>query len=271
MPAIHPTAIISKEARMADDVAVGPYVVIEGAVTIAQGVRIIGQSHLTGHTTIGEGCEIHPYAAIGGPPQDHAYHGERTYCRIGARNVIREGVTIHRGTAAESATVIGDDGVLMAGAHVAHNCTVGNHVVLTNNVALAGHVQVGDGAILGGGVMVHQFVRIGEYVMVSGGAHLPQDAAPYMIHAGRQECVGINRIGLRRNGFSNEQISELRALHRQLFRQAGIMRHVAQDLRAGVRTEPGRRLLEFVLADSKRGIGGRLRRKDDGASEPSAH
>ena len=269
MTAIHPTAIISDEARLGAEVRIGPYVVIEGPVEIGRGVRIIAQAYLTGHTTVGEGCEIHPFVAIGGPPQDHAYTGQRSYCRIGARNVLREGVTIHRGTHPESATVVGSDCMLMANAHVAHNCDVGDHVILTNGVLLGGHVQVGHHAVLGGNCAVHQFVRVGEYVMVGGGARITQDAAPFMSYAERNECHGVNRVGLRRNGFSNEQIDELRMLHRTLFRQGKPMRSVAA-LRESVRTDAGRRLLEFVLAESKRGIGGRRQRTVKVAAETSA-
>ena len=259
MTAIHPTAIISGEARLGEAVRIGPHVVIEGPVEIGRGVRIIAQAYLTGYTTVGEGCEIHPFAAIGGPPQDQAYTGQRSYCRIGARSIIREGVTIHRGTHAESATVIGSDCMLMANAHVAHNCNIGDHVVLTSGVLLAGHVEVGHHAVLGGGCGAHQFVRIGEYAMIGGLARITQDAAPFMSYAERNECLGVNRVGLRRNGFSNEQIDELRTLHRTLFRQGGAMRKAAA-LRESARTDAGKRLLEFVLAKSKRGIGGRRQR-----------
>lgn len=257
MAEIHPSAVIAKEAELADDVRVGPQVVIAGPVKVGAGVRIIAQAHLCGHTEIGPGCVIHPFVALGGPPQDYAFSGARSYCRIGARNTIREGVTIHCGTDPESATVVGDDCMLMANTHVAHNCVVGDHVVIINGTVLAGHVTVGRYAVLGGMTAFHQFVRVGEYAMIGGCSAIEQDAVPYLSYTGRCRCVGVNRIGLKRNGFTRQEINELRVLHRELFREAGILRKVAASLVEEVRTAPGRRLLEFILAESKRGIGGR--------------
>lgn len=256
MADIHPTAVVSGEAELADDVVVGPYVVIDGPVRVGPRVHLIAHVHLCGDTEIGEDCVIHPFAALGGPPQDYAYKGQRSYCRIGARNIIREGVTVHRGTHPESETIVGSDCMLMANSHVAHNCKVGNHVVMVNGVLLAGHVQVGDRVTLGGLATAHQFVRIGEYAMIGGAAKIEQDAVPFMTFAERCECMGVNRIGLKRNGFAQAEIEELRVLHRKLFRSGGIVHKTAVELMETVTTAPGKRLLEFVLSDSKRGVGG---------------
>jgi UDP-N-acetylglucosamine acyltransferase len=255
MATVHPTAIISREAELGAGVIIGPYVVIDGPVRLRDRVHVLAQVHLTSHIDVAEDCVIHPFAAIGGPPQDRAFTGERSYCRIGARTVIREGVTIHRGTMPESTTTIGEDCMLMAGSHVAHNCTIGDHVVIINGVLMGGHVQVDHHAVLGGGAMIHQFCRIGEYAMLGGGATVTQNAAPFMCYVDRNVCNGINRIGLRRNGFTKEAIDELHMLYRRLFRSRHTLARSANELRDEVQTDPGKRLLEFVLADSRRGIG----------------
>ncbi|HRX86767.1 MAG TPA: acyl-ACP--UDP-N-acetylglucosamine O-acyltransferase [Phycisphaerae bacterium] len=257
MPSIHPNASVSPEAELEADVEVGPYVVIDGPVRVGAGTRIIAQAHLTGHTEIGPECVIHPFAAIGGPPQDRAHTGERSYCRVGARTVLREGVTIHRGTAPESTTSVGDDCMIMAWAHVAHNCTVADRVILINGVQLAGHCSVGRCTVIGGLAAVHQFCRIGEYAMVGGGALITQDALPFMSHVDRNICTGINRIGLRRNGFTAEAIDELRTIHRRFFRSGTTIGRAARDFADQARTDAGRRLIEFALAPSRRSIGGR--------------
>lgn len=257
MTQIHPTAVVSREAEIAEGVEIGPHVVIEGPVRVGAGTRIIAQAYITGHTEVGPECVIHPLAAIGGPPQDRAHKGERSYCRLGARVIVREFVSIHCGTGPESVTTIGPDCMLMANAHVAHNCALGAHVTLINGAMLGGHVQIGERAVLGGNAAVHQFVRIGEYAMIGGLARITQDAAPFLCYVERNQCVGINRVGLRRAGFSSEAIDELRMLHRRLFRAGDVLGHAAEQLHDLVRTDAGRRLIAFVQATSRRGIGGR--------------
>ena len=254
MAEIHPTAIINKNAQLGNDVVIGPYVTIDGSVVIGDRTRIIAHAHISGHTEIGEDCVIHPFAAIGGPPQDYAFGGERSYCRIGAGNEIREYVSIHRGTKPETSTVIGAGCYFMACSHVAHNCEVGDHVILTNAALLGGYVKVGQRAVVGGGGAAHQFCRIGEFAMVGGNCTLVQDALPFMVYADRNRCFGLNRVGLRRNGFSNEEVNELRELHRRLLRQSGNIRRTAEEIASSVQTSPGKRLIEFILAESKRGL-----------------
>ncbi len=259
MSRIDPTAVISSEAEIDASVEIGPHVVIDGPVRIGSGVRIIAQAHITGETEIGPDCVIHPFVAIGGAPQDYGHKNERSFCRIGAKNVIREGVTIHRATGEGNETIVGDGCMFMAYSHVAHNCRVGSNVILTNGALLAGHVKVGDRAILGGLAAVHQFVRIGEYAMVGGLSPIRQDLSPFMSYAQDGRCLGVNRIGLRRNGFSSEAIDELRMLHRHLFRQRpASIRDTASQLLKDITTAAGRRLLEFVLAESKRGLAVRV-------------
>jgi len=256
MPMIHPTAVISRDAQIGQDAEIGPYAVIEGPVTIGRRVRILAHAYLVGHTRIGDDCVIHPFAAIGGPPQDYAHTGQRSYCVVGDRTVIREGVTIHRATDPEATTEVGEDCMLMAYCHIAHDCRVDHHVVMTNAALLAGHVQVGHHTVFGGLAAVHQFVRIGEMAMIGGRATLTQDAAPFMTFTERNRCIGINRVGLRRRDVPSQDIDELRHLHRQVFRSAKPLRQAVHNVADQVHTASGRRLVEFLLAGSKRGIAG---------------
>ena len=251
---IHPTAIVDPAATIGVDVRIGPYVVIDGPVTIGDRTRVIAQAHLTGWTTIGVGCVIHPFAVIGGEPQDHAYDGSRTYCHIGDRTVIREGVTVHRGTKVESETRVGCDCLLMVNAHVAHNCVVGDHVTLTNDVLLAGHVHVGHHAMLGGAALVHQFACIGEYAMVGGAAEVVQNVAPFTMVTQRSRCVGLNRVGLRRNGISRPDIDELKLLVREVLRAPVGLVDAARRMESRVETPSGKRFIEFILAAGARGV-----------------
>ncbi|NOX59679.1 MAG: acyl-ACP--UDP-N-acetylglucosamine O-acyltransferase [Planctomycetes bacterium] len=258
---IHPTAIIDKQAMLGDEVQVGPYAVIEGPVEIGSGTQIKAHAHIEGHTKIGNACVIHPFASVGGPPQDLGYKGERSYCRVGDRTIIREGVTIHRGTDEGSVTEVGSDCMIMSNTHIAHNCSVGDHVILSSNVLLAGHATLCHHAIMGGASAVHQFARIGEYTMISGSALMTRDGAPFMIYSHRCVCHGVNRIGMRRGGFDSTAIDEIRHLHRVIFRQSSQLYKAAADLTNTPKTDAGRRFIEFILEESKRGIAASRRGK----------
>lgn len=254
MAEVHPTAIVSPHALIAEGAAIGPYCVLDGPIEIGPGSRLISHVVATGPLQIGAGCEIHPFVVLGGAPQDYAYKGERSYCRIGDRVVIREGASVHRGTAPESETVIGNDCMLMANSHVAHNCRLGDHVVMINAAMLAGHVIVGTRVTLGGAAAVHQFVEIGEYAMVGGAGRIAQNVAPFTTVVERGHCIGLNRIGLRRNGFSAEEIRELSQLYKAILRtELGTL--AAARLHAeAAQTARGRRFVEFVLSSQKRGV-----------------
>lgn len=258
MPRIHPSATIDPRCELGEDVEIGPGVVIDGPVQLGPRCRIIAQAYLTGHTTIGEGCTIYPFAAIGGAPQDRAYKGERSYIRIGPRCEFREGVTVHLGTAPESETVIGSDCMLMANSHVAHNCRIGDNTILVNGVLLAGHVRIGSRVTIGGAGVVHQFVEVGEYAMIGGASRATQDMAPFMSFTERNYCLGVNRIGLSRNGFKPAEIDELRMLHRRIFRSRAPLAVAAAEMREQAQTAPGRRLIEFILQPHRRGLAGRM-------------
>lgn len=216
MPRIHPTAVVDPSAKLADDVEVGPFCWVGPGVELGPGVVLANHVSVSGLTRIGARTRVHPFAALGGDPQDKRFAGERTRLEIGADNVIREGATIHVGTPrGGGCTRIGDDNLIMNGAHVAHDCQIGSHVIVASFVGLAGHVSVGDHAVLGAYTGVHQFARIGESVMTAANSMLSLDAPPFAMVAGdRARVVGLNVVGLRRRGFDAETVRALkRAFH----------------------------------------------------------
>lgn len=216
--AIHPTAIISPRAEIGNGVSIGPFAVIGADVVIADDVEIGSHAVVEGPTHIGSGTRIYPFASIGQEPQDLKYKGERTELIIGERNQIREFATLHRGTVGGGGiTRIGNDNLLMVQSHVAHDCTVGNHVIFANGASLAGHVTVHDRATLGAYVGVHQFCRVGQYAFLGAYSVVVKDALPYARSAGNHaKCYGPNSIGLRRAGFSTEDLRTIERIFRLL-------------------------------------------------------
>lgn len=257
---IHPTAIINPKADLDPSVEVGPYCIIEANVRIGAGCRLHHGVYVTGWTQIGDNCELHPGAIVGHAPQDTKYKGERSYCRVGNNCILREYVTIHRGTIPESETVIADDCFLLAGAHVAHNCAVGRGVTLINNVLLAGHVTIGDRATLGGAAGVHQFVRIGQLAMVPGCARLVMDVVPYALVDRSGRVAGINRVGLRRAGISHDDVSAISEAYRLLFDSAAPFSQCVERLKDAGGVGPVRTIIDFLSSETRRGIAGRSRR-----------
>ncbi|MDD2941427.1 MAG: acyl-ACP--UDP-N-acetylglucosamine O-acyltransferase [bacterium] len=229
---IHPSAIVYSGAELDVDVEVGPYAIVGANVRLASGVKIGSHAVVDGYTTVGEGTRIFPFASVGGAPQDLKYHGEPSTLVIGQRNVIREYVTLHPGTeSGEMTTIIGDENLFMVSSHVAHDCVVGSRNVVANGVALAGHVHVGDGAIIGGLAAIHQFSRIGDMAMISGGSMVPKDVPPFaMVQGDRAKLRGINLIGLKRAGFSREEVSAIKKAYRRLFFQKGNVVELAKSL-----------------------------------------
>ncbi len=222
---IHQTAIIEKGAKLGADVAVGAYCVVGAEVVLGDRVTLHSHVVISGKTTIGDDTEIFPFASIGSTPQDLKYHNEPSTLTIGKRNKIREHVTMNPGTEGGGmVTKVGDDCLFMMGAHVAHDCQVGNRVILANNATLAGHVHVGDGAIIGGLSAVHQFVRIGHHAMIGGMSGIENDVIPYGQASGkRANLVGLNLIGLKRSGADREEIQALRQAFTQLFEGEGTL------------------------------------------------
>jgi len=258
---IHPAAVIDPRAELDADVEIGPYTVIEGRVKIGRGTRVMAHVHLTGWTEIGEDNEIHPGAVLGGAPQDKAYKGEETYLRIGARNVFREHVQVHRGTAVGSATLIGDNNFLMATSHVGHNCRLGDNVVLANGALLGGYVEVGNNVFISGNCVVHQFVRIGDYALMRGLSATSRDVPPYAIIDWQHTVRGVNVVGLKRAGFDEKRIRAIRAAFRSLFRPGRNLALAIKEVEESGGASPDvLALLEFIKA-SKRGV-------CFGASEP---
>ena len=217
---IHPTALVHPDVDLADDVRLGPYVVIESDVCIGPRSEIRAHSVLKRYTTLGADNQVHEGAVLGGEPQDVAFKGEASGLRIGDRNRIREGVTIHRGGAGRE-TVIGSDCFLMANVHVAHDDRLGDGVIAANNVALAGYVEIGDRAFLSGGAMVHQFCRVGRLAMIGGMSKIVQDCLPFVITDGTPgRARGLNVVGLRRAGIAAGQLRALKEAYRLLLRSA---------------------------------------------------
>ncbi len=213
-----PLAYIHPEAKIAKNVVIEPFVSISKDVEIGEGTWIGPSVTIMEGARIGKNCKIFPGSVIAGEPQDLKFEGEESLAIIGDNTTIRENVTVNRGTKASGKTVVGNNCLLMANVHVAHDCRVGDHVILVNNVALAGHVEIGDWAILGGLSAVHQFVRIGKHVMISGGSLVRKDVPPY-VKAAKEPLryVGVNSTGLKRRGFSPEKIQELQNIYRYIF------------------------------------------------------
>ena len=256
---IHPTAVIDSAAELDSSVIVGPYAVIEAGVRIDADTRIEAHAVVCGPTTIGKRNLIGSFATVGGAPQDLSYKGEPTELIIGSDNQIREYASIHRGTPhGHARTVIGNHNLLMAYTHVAHDCKLGDYVILANVATLAGHVEVGDRASIGGLVAIHQFCRIGTYSYIGGVSGISLDVPPYVILAGtrnRTRISGINKVGLKRNGFDRETINNLEAAFRIIFRTPDLL---MKDALEQSRTEfphcPEVACLIKFFEDSKRGV-----------------
>ena len=252
---IHPTAVIDPRAQIGADCEIGAYCVIGEEVTLGRGCRLHPHVVMGGHTSLGAGNEVFPFASIGLRTQDLKWKGGRTRTVIGDNNVIRECVTINSATGEGEATSIGSDNILLAYCHVAHNVTLGNHIIMSNNGTLAGHVVVEDGAVVGGLAAVHQFCRIGKFSMIGGCSKVVQDVAPFMIADGNPaETRTINKVGLERNGVSEEAQSVLRLAYKILFREGLTVPNALARLEAEL--PPGPELLHLIkfVRASERGV-----------------
>ena len=257
MSRIHPTAIVDPKARIGNDVAIGPYCTVGENVSLGDNVELVSHVVVAGHTELGANTRVFPFATVGLPPQDLKYKGEPTRLSVGRDVIIREHATLHPGTAGGGGlTVVGDGCLLMVGCHVAHDCKLGNKVILTNNATLGGHVHVGDHAMMGGLSAVHQFVRIGQHAMVGGMTGVEGDVIPYgLVMGDRARLAGLNLVGLKRRGFSRDEIHALRAAYRMLFAAEGTL---AERL-DGVTELFGKMsvvmdIVEFIRADANRPI-----------------
>lgn len=250
---IHPTAIIHPQAKLDSTVQVGPYAVIDAAVELGPHCVVGPHVYLTGHTRVGGYNRFHAGCVIGDAPQDLKYADAPTRLQIGAHNVFREHVTVHRSNQADEATVIGAHNFLMAHCHVAHNCVLGDRVILANGVLLGGHVTVQDRAFLSGNCLVHQFVRVGALALMQGGAGISKDLPPFTIGSGINTLCGLNIVGLRRAGIPASERLELKQLYHCLFRESRNLGEALRVAAAQFSTPPARQLIEFV-AESKRGV-----------------
>lgn len=253
---IHETAIVHPGARIEEGVEIGPYAVIGEHVSIGTGTTVGPHAVIEGWTEIGRDNRIFQFASVGAIPQDLKFHGEKSTLRIGDRNTIREFVTIHLGTEdGGGETRIGDDNLLMAYSHVAHDCRVGNEVILANGATLAGHVEVEDHAILGGLSAIHQFTRIGCHAMISGGAMVAQDIPPYTIAQGdRAKTVGLNLVGLKRRGFSPEVMRELKEAYKLVFRSGLRVEEALKRIGDDLAQSPELEVFVRFIKNSERGI-----------------
>ena len=257
-PYIHPTAVVDETAILHETCDVGPYCVIEAHATLHANVKLKAHVYVGSHTTLHEGCVVHPYAVVGNEPQSIGYQGEPTRTIIGKNTVIREYVTINRGTVKGGGeTRVGEGCFLMTSSHVAHDCHVGNFVQFANCATIGGHVEIGDYAILGGLCAIHQFVRIGAYAMISGMAGVKYDVIPYgLVSAQDTKLSGLNLIGLKRRGFSTHDIQQLRRIYHDLFenRDAPFTQRL-QTIQEKNEKEHGngvRTLLDFIEAGGDR-------------------
>lgn len=256
----HPTALIDPGAQLAGDVQVGPFAVIEAGVRLGEGCRIGPHAVLQRGTELGAGCRVAAHAVLGGDPQDLRFDPNTpSGVRIGAGSVVREGVTVHRSTREGGLTEVGAEACLMACAHVAHDCVLGDRVILANNVLLAGHASIGADTFVGGGAAFHQHNRVGEGVMVSGLSRISREVPPYCLVAERDELIGLNLVGLRRRGTPPETIRVLKQLFQEVFclseapPQAVAQARLGEGTSAAALPEEARRFLAF-FAGVQRGL-----------------
>ncbi len=254
-PAVHATAVVSSRARLGDGVCIGPFCVVEDDVEIGAGTVLGPHVTILSFTTLGPLCRVHAGAVLGDLPQDQRFRGAVSYVQIGTGCVIREGVTVHRGTEAESVTTVGDGALLMAGSHVGHNARVGRHVTLANGALLAGYSEIDDFAFLSGHCLVHQFTRVGTLAMMSGGSAAQMDVPPYCITQSlATNCVlFLNVVGLKRSGMPADERRALRRAFDLLYRSGLSVPSAAAAIEAEIDTPSARELCRF-LRSSKRGI-----------------
>jgi UDP-N-acetylglucosamine acyltransferase len=252
---IHPTALVSQKARLADGVCVGPYCVIGDKVTIGAGSKIGAHCVITGNTTLGKNCEVFTGAVIGSRPQDLKYKGENSLLVIGDNNIIREYATFNPGTSDDTKTIVGNNNLFMAYSHIAHDCEVSNDCIVANSGTLAGHVSLEDKAVIGGLVAIHQFVRVGKLSIIGGCSKVVQDIPPFSTCDGHPARVyGLNLIGLKRNGYSRESISDLKQAFKILFNSGLSTKHALEKLKQEALVGNEVAYLIDFLEDSQRGV-----------------
>jgi UDP-N-acetylglucosamine acyltransferase len=252
---VHPTAIVDKSVELGADVEIGPYCILGPNVKLGARTRLVAQVFIERETELGEDNVVHPYATLGQPAQDTSYKGEATSLVIGARNTIREHVSMHRGTVrSRGVTTVGNDGYFMAQSHVAHDCIVGDNVIFAQGATLGGHVQVGDHVIMGGLSAMHQYGRIGRHAFIGGLAAVVADVIPYgSVFGNHAQLAGLNVVGLKRRGFSREAVHDLRAAYRLLFAEEGTFQERLEDVAETYAHEPlVQEIVAFIRAEAQR-------------------
>jgi UDP-N-acetylglucosamine acyltransferase len=253
---IHPTAIIDPLAEIDSNVEIGPFAIIKSDVFIGSGTTIGPYTTIDQYVNIGENCQIFQYASIGGAPQDLKFHGEKTYLKIGRGTIIREFVTINRGTEfGGGITQVGEENYLMAYTHIAHDCKTGKQVILANNSTLAGHITLGDNVTVGGLVAIHQFVQIGDFAYIGGKSAVVKDIPPYVIAAGdRASLHGLNNVGLKRHKFPKSTLRELKKAYRIFFRIGLTVKQASERVKAETEQIPEVQNFINSIVKSSRGV-----------------
>lgn len=256
----HSLSVVHPDARIGEGVTISPFVVIEDDVTIGDGTWIGPHVTIMSGSRIGKNCRVFPGAVIGAIPQDLKYKGEYATVEVGDNVTIRECCTLNKGTAASDRTIVGSDSLLMAYVHVAHDCIVGRHVILANSVSLAGHVEIGDHAVIGGLSGVHQFVKVGAHVMVGGGTIVRKDVPPFIkVARDPVSFAGVNTLGLKRRGFSSEQIHRIQDIYRLLFMRGHNFSQAIAAIEDTIGSGPEKEMVLDFIRSADRGIVSGLR------------
>lgn len=254
---IDPRAVVSPKAQLGAGVSVGPFTIVEDGATVGDGTVIHANALIGSGARIGPNCQIHHGAVVGHVPQDLKYRGEPTTCELGAKTIVREYATLHRGTGDDGRTLIGTECMIMGYCHIAHDCRLGDHVIMANAAMLAGHVEVQDYAIIGGITPVHQFVRIGAHSMIGGGLRIPKDVPPFVLVGGTPAVFeGLNQLGLRRRGYTRATLDALHETYQHLYRSGLNVSQALSRLRENtdlMELSEVRAVVDFV-AGSSRGI-----------------
>lgn len=253
---IHPTAVISEKATIGENVTIGPFCVVDDDVSIGDGCILKSHVVVRGPTRIGKNNKFYQFSSIGEDCQDKKYAGERTELVIGDDNEFREGVTVHRGTVQDnSITIIGSRCLLMANAHVAHDCVLGNDIIVANNVAVAGHVHIDDFVIVGGAVGIHQFCKIGAHAFLGAGGIILRDVPPFVMVSGTKNVPqGINSEGLKRRGFDKSEVMAIKRAYKTIYREGNTVEEAIEKLSEQADSNPGVKLMTSFLSSAERGI-----------------
>lgn len=256
---IHPTAIVSKDASLGENVKIGPYCIVDGKTTIGSGTELRAFSRVCDYTEIGSNCTLYEHAVIGGAPQDLSYRGEETWARVGNGVVFREFVTLSRAAGEGEETTVGDGCFIMEGVHIAHNVKIGREVTIANKVGFSGHVHIGDYAVIGGMSGFHQFVHVGAYCMVGGLSRVVKDVPPYCLAAGAPLRVyDINKVGLRRRGMDLATRTKIREIYRLIYNSGLTVRAGLEEVAKRFVDNPAAKMILDFAAESTRGLSPRM-------------